>query len=279
VVKPLGYVEWASGRVEAVLPDGDSVQLASLGDVYNEQYQIVGISPTSVEMVEKPLVSARPEVVPGRKETPKEAWGAEAVLAKVDAATPASRDGPAEPTADSRAGSPEQARAPPRNTPARGSPSEKSQEFAGSSVPSHGPERAELLFFNDFAHAGEAIGIVELAGGEVLMVFSAGNETHLVTVVGARGREGDAVMAYGLANEPDRPSGVVVRESRSEASDLTDNPDSPAQVEEEGPPASQDETGGLGASAEAELSEVGLSLSESGDLHPTGGLPDNRKVP
>jgi hypothetical protein len=50
-LKPLGYVQKADGTIEAIIPDGDGVQVVHVGDAYQEEYTVAKISPDGVEMV------------------------------------------------------------------------------------------------------------------------------------------------------------------------------------------------------------------------------------
>jgi hypothetical protein len=51
VLKPLGYVEEADGRFEAIVANGDSVYLVQNGDVFADRFKVVGISSSFVEVV------------------------------------------------------------------------------------------------------------------------------------------------------------------------------------------------------------------------------------
>jgi len=51
-LKPLGYVEWASGRLQAVVEDQGEVYLVSEGEVFGDRYRALRVTESSVEVVE-----------------------------------------------------------------------------------------------------------------------------------------------------------------------------------------------------------------------------------
>jgi len=50
--KPLGYVEWAGGRHQAVVEDEGEIYLVSEGEVFGDRYRALRVTPSSVEFVE-----------------------------------------------------------------------------------------------------------------------------------------------------------------------------------------------------------------------------------
>ncbi|MBZ5513474.1 MAG: hypothetical protein LAN62_01260 [Acidobacteriia bacterium] len=51
-LKPIGYVELASGQIKAIVVSGDEVYLVRQGDVLANRYRVLSASPESVEVVE-----------------------------------------------------------------------------------------------------------------------------------------------------------------------------------------------------------------------------------
>ncbi len=51
-LKPMGYVEWASGRLQAVVEDQGEVYLVSEGEVFADRYRALRVTESSVEVVE-----------------------------------------------------------------------------------------------------------------------------------------------------------------------------------------------------------------------------------
>lgn len=52
VLQPLGYVEKADGRAEAIVVDGEHVRIVHEGDVFNGKYKVLKVSASAVEVVE-----------------------------------------------------------------------------------------------------------------------------------------------------------------------------------------------------------------------------------
>ncbi|HEV2351500.1 MAG TPA: hypothetical protein VG028_16835 [Terriglobia bacterium] len=50
-IKPSGYVQEASGVIEAIIADGDGVQVVHVGDAYKGSFTVAQISPNAVEVV------------------------------------------------------------------------------------------------------------------------------------------------------------------------------------------------------------------------------------
>jgi Tfp pilus assembly protein PilP len=50
-LKPIGYVQKANGLVEAIVSEGDGVQVVHEGEVFEEKYTVARISPEAVEIV------------------------------------------------------------------------------------------------------------------------------------------------------------------------------------------------------------------------------------
>jgi hypothetical protein len=57
ILKPLGYVQKAGGAVEAIVSEGDGVQVIHVGDTFQKKYTVAEIAPEGVEVV---AASARP---------------------------------------------------------------------------------------------------------------------------------------------------------------------------------------------------------------------------
>jgi hypothetical protein len=58
IFKPIGYVEKAGGRVEAVVSQDDQVLIVHMGDLIADKYRVLKISPDSVEAVDETLAYA-----------------------------------------------------------------------------------------------------------------------------------------------------------------------------------------------------------------------------
>ena len=50
-LKPIGYVQKANGLVEAIVSEGDGIQVVHVGDVFEEKFTVAQISPEAVEIV------------------------------------------------------------------------------------------------------------------------------------------------------------------------------------------------------------------------------------
>ena len=56
--KPLGYVEKAGGRVEAIVSQDDHIYVVHAGELFADKYRVLKISPDSVEAVDETTVQA-----------------------------------------------------------------------------------------------------------------------------------------------------------------------------------------------------------------------------
>ncbi len=70
-LKPLGYVEKADGRIEAIVGDEDQVYLVHEGETFASRYRVLRISPLAVEVVDqRPQASQAALLVPPSNSTP-----------------------------------------------------------------------------------------------------------------------------------------------------------------------------------------------------------------
>ncbi len=51
ILKPLGYVQKADGVIEAIVSEGEGVQVVHVGDTYQDRFKVAQISPNGVEIV------------------------------------------------------------------------------------------------------------------------------------------------------------------------------------------------------------------------------------
>src|SRR5690242_20530902 len=61
ILKPLGYVQKTDGTIEAIVPDGDGVQVVHVGDPYQEKYTVAQISPHGVVILPRAVTAVPPD--------------------------------------------------------------------------------------------------------------------------------------------------------------------------------------------------------------------------
>lgn len=62
-LEPLGYVEKADGRVEAIISLGEHVEVVHEGEIFEDKFRVAKISPSTVELVENSAPLAEPPLM------------------------------------------------------------------------------------------------------------------------------------------------------------------------------------------------------------------------